>query len=132
MGKDYCAITNCHNTKGLIGRFGKPVKLHHLPGEKHLRSAWIRAISRRNYRPNSSYTHVCSDHFPGGNGRTWKHTVPTLFLPQRTHSETNVRETTNSTKNAFWYSGLGIEDDHPDSDSTLSSEPLQFENKIHS
>ena len=56
--------------------------------------------------------------------------VPTLFLPQRTYSETNARETTNSTKNAFWYSGLGVEDEHPDS--TLSSEPLQFENKIHS
>lgn len=84
MGKDYCSITNCHNTKGMIGRFGKPVKLHHLPGEKSLRSAWIRAISRRNYRPNSCYTQVCSDHFPGCNGRTWKHTVPTLFLPQRT------------------------------------------------
>jgi hypothetical protein len=111
MGKDYCAITNCHNTKGVIGRFGKPVKLHHLPDEKHLRSAWIRAISRRNYRPNSSYTQVCSEHFPGGNGRTWKHTVPTLFLPQMTYSEINARETTNSTKNAFWYSGLGVEDD---------------------
>jgi len=65
MGKDYCAITNCHNTKGVIGRFGKP----------------------------------------------WIHTVPTLFLPQRTYSEINARETTNSTKNAFWYSGLGVEDD---------------------
>ena len=83
MGKNYCALKDCHNTAGMRGRFGKVVKLHHLPtGNRTLRSAWVRAISRKNYRA-SSYTQVCSDHFPGGNGRTWQHNTPTLFLPQK-------------------------------------------------
>jgi hypothetical protein len=83
MGKNYCALKDCHNTAGMRGRFGKVVKLHHLPtGNRTLRSAWVRAISRKNYRA-SSYTQVCSNHFPGGNGRTWQHNTPTLFLPQK-------------------------------------------------
>jgi hypothetical protein len=47
MGKDYCSIKECHNTAGCVGRFGKIVRLHHLPKEKSLRSAWVRAISRK-------------------------------------------------------------------------------------
>ena len=95
MGKDYCAIKDCHNTPGMIGRFGKKVKLHHLPKEKALRSAWLRAVSRKHFTP-TSYTQVCSDHFPDGNGRTWKHTVPTLFLPQRIPKEVAKPTTLNS------------------------------------
>ncbi|XP_048746653.2 uncharacterized protein LOC125659141 [Ostrea edulis] len=96
MGKDYCAIKGCHNTTGVIGKFGKAVKLHHLPKKQSLRSAWIRAISRSNYK-GGHYTYVCSDHFPDGDGRTWKHEVPTLFLPQRTEKTHKQRSTKNST-----------------------------------
>ena len=95
MGKDYCAITGCHNFAGKIGRFSKPVKLHQLPTNKYLRSAWIRAISRKNFKP-SSYTRVCSDHFPNGEGRTWSNNVPTLFLPQKFIAKSKCRSTKNS------------------------------------
>ena len=57
MGKNYCAIKDCHNTKGMIGRFGIQVKLHHLQSDKDLRAAWLRAISRKDFTP-SSYTQV--------------------------------------------------------------------------
>nr|XP_022298371.1 uncharacterized protein LOC111107452 [Crassostrea virginica] len=96
MGKDYCSIKGCHNTTGIIGRFGKRVKLHHLPKKQSLKSAWLRAISRSNYK-GGHFTYVCSDHFPHGDGRTWKHEVPTLFLPQKTEKTTKLRSTKNST-----------------------------------
>ena len=96
MGKDYCSIKGCHNTTGIIGRFGKRVKLHHLPKKQPLKSAWLRAISRSNYK-GGHFTYVCSDHFPHGDGRTWKHEVPTLFLPQKTEKTTKLRSTKNST-----------------------------------
>ena len=97
MGKDYCAIAQCHNFNGKIGRFGKLVRLHSLPKDKTLRSAWIRAISRKNYVPNRN-TFVCSDHFPDGEGRKWKNNVPTLHLPQKPHKDTAIRSTKNSNK----------------------------------
>lgn len=50
MVKDYCAITDSHNTTGTIERFNKSVKLHHLPKKQSLRSAWIRGITRLNYK----------------------------------------------------------------------------------
>jgi hypothetical protein len=57
MGKNYCALKDCHNTAGMRGRFGKVVKLHHLPtGNRTLRSAWVRAISRKNSDRNKSIT----------------------------------------------------------------------------
>jgi len=95
MGKDYCSIKDCHNTAGCVGRFGKIVRLHHLPKEKSLRSAWVRAISKKSYNCGT-WTRVCSDHFPEGDGRTWKHTVPTLNLPQKQESAVNKRKTNNS------------------------------------
>lgn len=51
MGKNYCAVKDCHNVSGRIGRFGKPVKLHELPKKQHLRTAWLRAISRKHFNP---------------------------------------------------------------------------------
>jgi len=57
MGKNYCAIKDCHNTKSMIGRFGIQVKLHHLPSDKDIRATWLRAISRKDFKP-SSYTQV--------------------------------------------------------------------------
>ncbi len=95
MGKDYCAIKDCHNRAGQIGRFGKSIKLHHLPKNKALRSAWVRVISRKNYQP-SKYTQVCSDHFPNGEGRTWEHVVPTLYLPQKKNKIIHHRTTATS------------------------------------
>ena len=132
MGKNYCAIKNCHNTAGVIGRFGIPVKLHHLPGDKSLRSAWIRAISRKYYRP-SSYTQVCSDHFPGGNGRTWRYNVPTLFLPQKIQEEPHLRKTVNS-KNTPWYMDLDVDMTLTVEDADAFEEPMpvEFERSIHS
>ena len=59
-------------------------------------SASLRAISRSNYK-GGHFTYVCSDHFPHGDGRTWKHEVPTLFLPQKTEKTTKLRSTKNST-----------------------------------
>ena len=96
MGKDYCSIKGCHNTRGIVGRFGKNVKLHHLPKKQSLRSAWLRAISRSKYKWGH-FTFVCSDHFPDGEGRTWKHDVPSLFLPQKKEKVVNKRTTKNST-----------------------------------
>lgn len=95
MGKDYCAIKDCHNTAGTIGRFNKSVKFHHLPKKQSLRSAWIRAISMSNYK-GGHHTYVCSDHFPDGAGRTWKYEVPTLFLPQKKEKVNKKRTTRNS------------------------------------
>lgn len=51
MGKNYCAVKDCHNVSGRIGRFGKSVKLHELPKKQHLRTAWLRAISRKHFNP---------------------------------------------------------------------------------
>lgn len=96
MGKNYCAVKDCHNVSGRIGRFGKPVKLHELPKKQHLRTAWLRAISRKHFNPKR--TQVCSDHFPEGNGRTWNNQVPTLFLPHKTVKSVKVRLSTNSNK----------------------------------
>uniref|UniRef100_A0A8W8JBC8 Uncharacterized protein n=1 Tax=Magallana gigas TaxID=29159 RepID=A0A8W8JBC8_MAGGI len=44
---DYCALKDCHNTAGTIGRFNKSVKLRHFPKKLSLRTAWIRAKSSR-------------------------------------------------------------------------------------
>ncbi|KAK3106233.1 hypothetical protein FSP39_015763 [Pinctada imbricata] len=104
-GENYCSIKDCHNVPGKIGRFGKAVKLHEIPKKKALRAVWLRAISRKNFNPKRtqvqyssitsqrsalavyrsllSRTKVCSDHFPDGNGRTWEHQIPTIFLPQK-------------------------------------------------
>lgn len=59
-------------------------------------SAWIRDISRSNYR-GGHHTYVCSDHFPDGEGRTWKYEVPTLFLPQN-KDKVNTKRTTRNSK----------------------------------
>ena len=132
MGKNYCAVKDCHNTAGMRGRFGKVVKLHHLPGNPALRSAWVRAISRKNYRA-SSYTQICSDHFPGGNGRTWRHNTPTLFLPQKDIVEVKQRSTQNSSQGEFsllgHYSQMHRDQEK---DSSEPDEPMEFENAIHS
>lgn len=88
MGKDYCAIKDCHNTTGTIGRFNKSVKLHHLPKKQSLRSAWIRAISRSNYK-GGHHTYVCSDHFPdGGSMRCQRYSSP----KRRRKSTKNVQQ----------------------------------------
>lgn len=119
-------MKDCHNTAGRIGRFGKPVKLHRLPSDKGLRMAWIRAISRKNFKP-SGYTMVCSDHFPGGNGRTWRDDVPTLFLPQKAMEEPKLRTTANSKKGP-WYQGLYADTQTEE----MEAEQLEFEFDIHS
>jgi len=84
MGKDYCCIFECHNFSGRVGKFGKKVTLHKLPKEQYTRKAWIRAISRKNWKP-TSYTRVCSDHFLDGIGPNSidRNKVPTENLPQR-------------------------------------------------
>lgn len=90
MGKDYCAIKDCHNTTGTIGRFNKSVKLHHLPKKQSLRSAWIRAISRSNYK-GGHHTYVCSDHFPDGESmRCQRYSSP----KRRRKSTKNVQQET--------------------------------------
>ncbi|KAK3107238.1 hypothetical protein FSP39_010019 [Pinctada imbricata] len=40
---------------------------------------------------------VCSDHFPDGNGRTWEHQIPTIFLPQKSEKKIKKRSSRNST-----------------------------------
>ena len=53
-------------------------------------SASLRAISRSNYK-GGHFTYVCSDHFPHGDGRTWKHEVPTQpnYRVQKKHTFRN-------------------------------------------
>lgn len=58
MGKNYCAVKDCHNVSGRIGRFGKPVKLHELPKKQHLRTAWLRAISRKHFNPKRTQVRI--------------------------------------------------------------------------
>ncbi|KAJ8300688.1 hypothetical protein KUTeg_022207, partial [Tegillarca granosa] len=98
MGRNYCAIKDCHNYLNKIGRFGKPVKLHNLPKEPYLRKAWMIAISRKDFSPKRTF--VCSDHFPNGDGRTWRHKVPSLFLPQKKTKSVVKRTSKNSCKNS--------------------------------
>ena len=86
MGKDYCAFKHCKMTKGKIGIFGKAVKMHFLPKNEPFRSEWLKVIkiNRKNFVP-SPYTQVCSDHFPRGEGRTWRYNVPIINLPLEEH-----------------------------------------------
>lgn len=74
----------CRNYSGRVGKFGKTVTLHKLPKEQYIRRAWIRAISRKNWKP-TSYTRVCSDHFMDGIGPNSvdRNKIPTENLPQR-------------------------------------------------
>uniref|UniRef100_K1Q036 Solute carrier family 22 member 5 n=1 Tax=Magallana gigas TaxID=29159 RepID=K1Q036_MAGGI len=69
---------------GRVGKFDKKVILHKLPKEQYIRRAWIRAISRKNWKP-TSYTRVCSDHFRDGIGPNSvdRNKIPTENLPQR-------------------------------------------------
>jgi hypothetical protein len=60
MGKYYCCMPECHNFKGKTGKYGKSVTLHKLPSNISTRRAWIRTISRKNWKP-TAYTRVCSD-----------------------------------------------------------------------
>lgn len=75
---------NCHNYSGRVGKFDKKVTLHKLPKEQYTRRAWIRAVSRKNWKP-TSYTRVCSDHFRDGIGPNSvdRNKIPTEYLPQR-------------------------------------------------
>ena len=77
-------MTNCHNYSGKIGKFGKVVTLHKLPKQGSIRGAWIRAISRKNWKP-TSYTRVCSDHFVNGVGPEYSNRlkVPSENLEQK-------------------------------------------------
>lgn len=83
-GKYYCCVTKCHNFSGRVGSFGRHVTLHKLPKEVYTRRAWIRLISRKNWKP-SSYTRVCSDHFKDGVGLTSqdRNKIPSENLPQK-------------------------------------------------
>lgn len=84
MGKYYCCVTKCHNFSGRVGSFGRHVTLHKLPKEVYTRRAWIRLISRKNWKP-SSYTRVCSDHFKDGVRTTSqdRNKIPSENLPQK-------------------------------------------------
>ena len=62
----------------------------------YVHSMQINLKKRSNYK-GCHFTYVCPDHFPHGDGRTWKHEVPTLFLPQKTEETTKLRSTKNST-----------------------------------
>lgn len=84
MDRYYCCMTNCSNYKGRVGRLGKPVTLHKLPRDQAARRAWIRLISRKNWKP-SDYTRVCSDHFAEVTGPDSqdRNKLPTEFLAQK-------------------------------------------------
>ena len=87
-------MPNCHGTTGKIGKFGKVLTLHKLPGKDvSLRRAWIRAISRKHWIA-TDYTRVCSDHFHDGVGPNYfeKRKIPTENLQQKSGSSKPVTE----------------------------------------
>ena len=132
MGKpDYCAIKGCHNKPRDVGRFGRVVKLHRLPKQRHLRTAWLRAISRKDYKP-SSYTQVCSDHFPRGEGRTAQNPVPTLHLPHKPEKELKPRTTNNSSKSSWLTVEPNIKPEDMEDSQDQVAKPKEFESDIHS
>ncbi|CAC5421797.1 unnamed protein product [Mytilus coruscus] len=88
MGKpNFCAIRECHNKSRDKGRFDRTVKLHRLPKEGTVRSAWLRAISQNDFKP-STYISVCSDHFPREG-----HTSIDVIKQNHSYSKTPVRLT---------------------------------------
>lgn len=93
MGKYYCCMPECHNFKGKTGKYGKSVTLHKLPSNISTRRAWIRAISRKNWKP-TAYTRVCSDHFEDGIGPCYftRNKVPTVNLAQKPLSASGKKE----------------------------------------
>jgi hypothetical protein len=100
MGKNYCCVTNSSNVSGGIGRFGKKVTLYKLPMDTYAKRAWIRLISRKNWKP-TSYTRVCSDHFKGGVGPNYlnRNKIPSENLPQKKCTKLFTRrEPRNSTE----------------------------------
>jgi hypothetical protein len=116
MGKDYCCVTNCSNFSGRIGRFGKKVTLHKLPRDTYVRRAWIRLISRKNWKP-TSYTRVCSDHFKDGVGPNYlnRNKVPSENLPQKKCTKIFTRrEPCNRTETGtlFIEVGAGVLEHH--------------------
>ncbi|XP_045207892.2 uncharacterized protein LOC123559832 [Mercenaria mercenaria] len=80
-------------TSERVGKFGKKVTLHKLPKHQSTRQAWIRAISRKNWKP-TSYTRVCSDHFKNGVGpdSVNRNKIPRVNLPQKKHCERSERK----------------------------------------
>lgn len=55
----FCAITYCHSKSGDKGSFERTVQLHRHPKEGTVRSVWLRAIIRKDFKP-TTYASVCS------------------------------------------------------------------------
>ncbi|KAJ8315889.1 hypothetical protein KUTeg_006565 [Tegillarca granosa] len=115
-GHDHCCVVNCTNRRGTTD-----VSFHRIPAQpKSRRSAWIRAISRKEHATKNWV--VCGAHFQSGKPSKDPADVdyiPTL-LPHKTQKHTVPR-----------YSHLKRLCEDPDSESSIDSSGPDSDNINH-
>lgn len=86
-GLQYCVV--CKNYRGKVID-GRVVKLHTLPKNKIIRTAWERRLRlvRKDYN-TVKYPVLCSEHFVGKKGPSTGDDVPSIF-PSRIFKQSSV------------------------------------------